>query len=64
MLCSIMNIFFKKPIPKNAIIRFLPIPIGFPIIEQEQVEQMEKRWEELKGKCPFCKKDNSSLVQR
>lgn len=51
-----MNMF-KKPIPKNAIIRFLPLPEDYPniVMEQEQIKAIEKRWNELKGKCPFCK---------
>lgn len=56
-----MNVF-KKPIPKNAVIRFLPLPEADPYVvtEKEQIEAMQKRWDELKGKCPFCKKDKVS----
>ncbi len=53
--------FFKKPIPKNAIIRFLPLPNDYPyvITEQEHIKAIEKRWNELKGKCLLCKMEKA-----
>lgn len=54
---------FKKPIPKNAVIRFLPLPEAdpyfYPVIEKEEIKAMQKRWEELKGKCPLCKMEKA-----
>lgn len=53
---------FKKPIPKNASIRFLPVQEDYTdlVMEQERIKDFEKRWNEMKGKCPFCKKEKVS----